>query len=105
MKPETKEKISKWALANGYKSQPSDYDIIEIITDCGKVVWEGSQDRHRWYSMIPTVVKLGDMFIQYDYCDVHGEEANIEDCIGGYKLDNFVEVVPVEVKAIEYKLL
>jgi len=100
MKDESKKFLTEYNASKGWGV--SDKDLIETLTE-GKDVWEGGQDRHRWYSMIPTVVQIGDRFFNYDRCDVHGEEGDVDDCIGGYKLDMFTEVAPVEVKKIEYQ--
>lgn len=100
MKPESKEKLVKYNESKGYGI--SDDDLIETIIECGQTIWQGKGDRHRWYTLIPTVVKVGDVYFQYDRCDVHGEEANVEDCIGGYKLDDMFEVKPVTQTVIGY---
>ena len=73
----------------------SDASLMEVITDA-KAIWEGKRDRHRWYTLIPTVVCIDGMFLQYNYCDVDGEMSNVDDCIGGYKLRNVIEVKPVQ---------
>jgi len=53
--------------------------------------------------MIPTVVKVNNIILlQYDRCDVHGEMANVNDCIGGYTLDMFKEVRLTIVESVEY---
>ena len=96
----TKQKLISFNIEKGYGI--TDADIIETILECGEVIWEGTQDRHRWFSMIPTVVKINDILIEYDRCDAHGEMASVDDCIGGYTLDMFKEVRPTIVESVEY---
>lgn len=71
----------------------SDADLLETITEA-KEVWQGKRDRHRWYTLIPTVVCVDGMYLLYTFCDVDGEMASVEDCIGGYKLEEVIEVKP-----------
>ena len=101
MKAETKQKLIKFNESKQWET--TDESLMETITDYGSEVWQGKMDRHRWYTMFPLVVRIGDMFLKYDCCDVHGEESSVEDCIGGYKLDDVVEVFPVSVVITEYK--
>ena len=86
--------------AKGYDI--NDDMLVEIVTE-GKVVWEGEYDRHRWYSLVPTVVLVDGMYIKFNLCDVHGEEASVEDCIGSYDLNEFIEVEPFEITATAYR--
>ena len=91
------EKIKKHLIAYSKATWPdletTDEDLMEIITDA-KSIWEGRRDRHRWYTLIPRVVEIDGMFLQYAHCDVDGEESSVEDCIGGYKLEDVIEVKP-----------
>ena len=100
MHDENKQKLIDYCVKEGWGY--TDAELIETVIECGKTVWTGEQERHRWYSMIPIVVEIEGMFISYDSCDVHGEEGTVEDCIGGYKLDDMREVFPKEVKKIVY---
>lgn len=68
-------------------------NLIEAVTD-SKTLWEGKRDEHRWYTLIPSVVCVDGMYLQYTYCDVKSEESSVEDCIGGYKLEDIIEVRP-----------
>ena len=101
MNEEIKQHLIKYCKSKGWEDN-SDKELMEVITDA-KAVWEGQRDRHRWYTLIPTVVEIDGMFLMYDYCDVHGEEANVEDCIGGYKLEDVVQVVPQVEAVMVYK--
>ena len=101
MNAELRSFLEEIIKSKGYGT--SDDEIVEHILECGKRVWAGEQDRYRWYSMIPTVVNVNGRFIMYDECDVHGEQASVEDCIGGYELDMFKEVFPKEKTVIVYE--
>ena len=101
MSEKTKNHLIKYCKAKGWEDI-SDEALMEIITDA-KVAWEGTRDRHRWYTLIPTVVEIDGMFLMYNYCDVDGEESSVEDCIGGYELDDVIEVVPKEIKTTIYE--
>jgi hypothetical protein len=73
----------------------TDVDLMETITEA-TILWEGKRNEHRWYCLIPTVIRIGDTYLQYNRCEVRSEESNIADCIGGYKLEDVIEVVPVD---------
>lgn len=101
MNEKIKNHLIKYAESEGW-DDTSDEALMEIITD-SKAIWEGTRDRHRWYTLIPTVVEIDGMFLMFDFCDVDGEMSNVDDCIGGYKLEDVVEVLPKEVKTTIYE--
>jgi hypothetical protein len=83
-------------LANKCKSQgygTTDDDLIELVLN-EKTLWEGKRDEHRWYTLVPTVVCVDGMYLMMNVCHVKGEESSVEDCIGGYKLNDIIEVAP-----------
>jgi len=48
-------------------------------------------------------VKVAGIFIKYNYCDPDGEMSDVNDCIGGYKLEDMEQVFPKEVKTTIYE--
>ena len=92
--------LTKYCESKEYGT--SDADLIEVVTEATSV-WEGERDRHRWYTLIPTVVCVDGMFLEFNFCDVDGEMANVDDCIGGYKLADIFEVKPVEKMTTVYE--
>jgi len=101
MNEETKRHLKKYCESKGWET--TDKSLIELIIDSGENVWEGKRDRHRWYTLIPTVVKVAGIFIKYNYCDPDGEMSDVNDCIGGYKLEDMEQVFPKEVKTTIYE--
>jgi len=101
MNEEIKSHLIKYCESKGWEDT-SDKALMDIIVDA-KTVWEGKRDRHRWYTLIPTVVEISGMFLMYNCCDIDGEESSVEDCIGGYKLEDVVQVVPQVEPTIIYK--
>lgn len=94
MNEKIRQHLIKYAKSKGWDT--TDKDLMEIVTDANSV-WEGKRDEHRWYTLVSTVVCVDGVFLQYNYCDVHSEESSVEDCIGGYKLEDVIEVEPKEV--------
>ena len=92
--------IGEYAMSKGMGN--TDKDIIDIIIESNPV-WQGEPDRHRWYTLTPYVVEVNGRFVDYQCCFPHGEDSDVEDCIGGYKLDDFVEVFPQQVTTTIYK--
>jgi len=93
MNDKIRQHLVKYHESKGYAVD--DASLVETITE-SKAVWEGERDRHRWYTMIPTVVCVDGMYLQFNFCDVDGETFDVDDCIGGYKLDDVFEVEPKE---------
>ncbi|KKM70876.1 hypothetical protein LCGC14_1436360 [marine sediment metagenome] len=100
MNEKIKNHLIKYCESKEYGT--SDVDLLEVITEANPL-WEGKRDRHRWYTMIPTVVCVEGMFLEYNHCDVDGENSNVDDCIGGYKLSDIFEVKPVEKMTTVYE--
>ena len=93
MNEKIKNHLIAYNTSKGWDTTES--SLMETVIEADSL-WEGKRDRHRWYTLIPTVVCIEGMFLQYDYCDVDGETSNIDDCIGGYKLHSVIEVKPVQ---------
>jgi hypothetical protein len=93
MNTKIKNHLLAYSESKGYGI--TDEDLMKIIVEAYPIVCEGKRDEHRWYDMIPTVVNINGMLLQYNRCSVKGEESSVEDCIGGYKLDDVIEVKPI----------
>ena len=100
MNEKIKNHLIKYCESKGYGT--TDADLIEVVIEANPV-WQGKPDRHRWYTLFPTVVWVEGMFLQYISCDVQGEENSVEDCIGGYKLEDVIEVSPQQETVTVYK--
>lgn len=100
MNDKIRDHLKKYCESKGYGT--SDANLIEVVTEATPV-WEGKRDRHRWYTLIPTVVCVEGMFLSFNFCDVDGEMSDVEDCIGGYKLANIEEVKPKKVETTIYE--
>lgn len=91
MNEKIKNHLINYCKTKGYEA--TDESLIEVVTQA-KIIYEGKRDVHRWYTLIPSVVQIDGMYLQYDYCFIHSEESSVEDCIGGYKLSDIIEVKP-----------
>ena len=100
MKTETKNQLIKYNKSKKWGT--TDAGLMETIIEA-KPIWEGKRDRHRWYTLIPRVVVIDGMYLQFSYCDVDGEQSSVEDCIGGYKLKDVIEVGPKTVETVIYE--
>jgi len=68
----------------------------------GKVVSEEMYDQRRWMTTYEYVGKIGDQYFRM-YRD-HGSTENQEDTDLADSMDSLVEVEPVEVKTIQYRV-
>lgn len=93
-------------LTHGITDQNNIDDLWECFV-CGKEVWEGDYDEHRWYVNSTVVMQFNidsvDRFFEYTNCNPKGEDASAEDC-GWEKpdLDDLVEVYPKQVTTTVY---
>ncbi len=71
-------------------SDYKDGDLIEVIVDCGDVVWEDSYiDEHRWYNLRDTVVELSTgLYIKYARYSFTGD-AGMGDMDLSYDINDF----------------
>ena len=100
MSEKIREHLKQHCIKNGWGT--SEADLIECVTEAD-YLWQGERDEHRWYTLVPTVVNVDGMLLMFDYCDVRSEESGVEDCIGGYELDDVVEVSPVKKTVTVYE--
>jgi len=60
-----KEFLTEYCLKNDW---PTDVGSLEESLECGKTVWEGERDEHRWYIRIEKVVEIEGTLIKFwDY--------------------------------------
>ena len=78
--------------------------LLETVIE-SDALWEGTRDENRWYTLVPTVVDVNGMFLIFDSCHVKGEASDVDDCIGGYKLENIKEAVSKEVTVTIYETI
>jgi hypothetical protein len=50
-----------------------DMQLVEALTECGNVVWEGKDDAHRWYIIRPKVKEINGTFILFDDYIITGD--------------------------------
>ena len=100
MKAELRDKQDAYAKSQGWK--PEDAIVMEILTE-GKVMKEYGRDEHRWYTMYSQVVRVGDMFIDFQNYSNSGDEPAFDhnewrDMI----FESAVEVFPKTTEIIDY---
>jgi len=100
MTKEIREHLEAYNTSKGYGV--TDADLMETITEADSI-WEGERDEHRWYTLVPTVVYIDGIYLCYDCCDCRDENSDVDDCIGGYKLSDVVEVEPENKTVIVFK--
>lgn len=79
-----------------------DNEIVELLRE-GKSLKEYNRDEHRWYTLFHRVVKIGDVYI--DFQDVHnsGDEPALDNKeVNEIILKSMKQVFPKEVKTIDY---
>ena len=73
---------------SGYK----DGELLEVIVDCGKVIWEDNYiDEHRWFNLRETVVEVDGIFIKLDKYHFTGDHS-MGDMDLEYNLGDFIIV-------------
>ncbi len=97
-----KEHLMKFNESKGWGI--SDADLMETVLE-SDFLWQGDRDEHRWYTLIPTVVDVNGMLLMFTLCRVEGENSSVEDCIGGYKLENIREARPKEITTTIYEII
>lgn len=80
----------------------SDSDIVEMLKYESTKITAYGHDSHRWYTLYNQVVKIGDMFIDFETYSNEGDEDAM--CGEGDKmvLKSAVEVFPKEVTVTKY---
>jgi len=63
--------LEEYNKKEGYGTSES--ELIEVLDECGKVVWKGDDDQHRWYIIRPTVKDIDGTFIMYDDYVITGD--------------------------------
>lgn len=101
-----KEYIVEYSKEKGW-SYEYDYDLYETLGCVSKCIYKGEPDRHRWYTLYDSVLKVSidgeDRFFSDLIVDVHGEDATRQDC--GFNipdLDDLTELYPKEVTTTIY---
>ena len=80
-----REFLTKYNEKKGYAI--NDSTLIETMTEVGKVVHRGGQDRHRWYICETVVTEIDGTFIQYTDYIIAGDNS-MDDMGLEYDLDN-----------------
>ena len=101
MRDELRRKLEIYNEKQGFKID--DYSLAETLIDFGKTKKEYGHDEHRWYTTYRQVVLLGDIFIEFTTYNNSGDEPAFDtkewhDMI----LESAIEVMPKEVKVIDY---
>jgi hypothetical protein len=100
MKTELRDKLNTIDRAEG--GDNSDYCIFEMLTEA-ETVKEYGHDEHRWYTMFSRVVKVGDIFVDFeDYSNSGDEPAFDSDEFTRMVLDSACEVFEKEVTVTAY---
>ena len=97
-----KELVDDYREIQGWDACETDEHYWETFVDWFDVVETGEPDRHRWYTNYDTVWRVpsteGDRFFKYYVMDVHGEDADSEDC--GYEIPDLNDVTEVFPKTV-----
>jgi len=73
-------------------SEYNDGELLEVIVDCGKVIWEDNYiDEHRWFNLRETVVEVDEIFIKFDKYHFTGDHSMCDMDLE-YNLGDFIIV-------------
>ena len=101
MNEKIRKNLIKHNKATGFGT--NDDDLIETLEEA-KLLWEGDEDEHRWWTCFTRVVEVDGMYIAYGWAKTTGDMSAKE---RGWEFDpSFIhEVKPVEetVTIITYK--
>jgi hypothetical protein len=100
MKQELRDKLNAIDSADG--GDNSDDCIYEMLTEA-ETVKEYGHDEHRWYTMFSTVVKVGDIFVDFEDYSNSGDEPAFDGAEATRMvLDSACEVFEKEVTVVDY---
>ena len=77
-------------------------DIINTITDCGELVWEGDKSSRRWWSDTFKVVKIDGMLIGFASAITTGDDSPY-DKGWEFNADTICEVVEKQITVTVYE--
>jgi hypothetical protein len=101
MTPELRIKLEDYCKSKGWSKTKE--DIKEILSEAEyNSVKEYGYDEHRWYTTYNVVVKVGDIYIDFESYSNSGDEDALCGEGGNMAWDSAVEVFPKEVTITDY---
>lgn len=98
--PQVREKLVNYVvndkrLSKYYDKTITDVALVHDVLLEADIVWEGNQDKHRWYNSFNCVVKIGDNYFMFDYADNTGD-MGLDEIGWEFDLTSVCEVEPIE---------
>ena len=84
-------------LTDKYKIE----DLIQDVCLETDAIYEDNYSSHRWYDAVTYVIKVGDMFVEYDHYHITGDD-HWTDMGLEFQIESVREVFPKEIKTIIY---
>jgi hypothetical protein len=101
MNKKIKEHLEKFNKKHGYSLD--EISLIETLKECGKDLYRGDEDEHRWYTNYFYVKDIDGMLIGYVDAVPKDENATLADMGIEFDINSICEVVPEEKVITIYK--
>lgn len=100
---DVKEWLKAYNKEQGYPDTENGEELIEILTECGKDVWEGNFYDSRWWRNYTVVTQINDKYIQYEWASANRDESIFD--LGwefNWKTVKFVKPIEKTITVTEY---
>ena len=96
---EVRKILEEDCIKNGYPT--TDKDLLEALTEAETVYEDNDQGSRRWWKDVFRVVKIGELFIGYDWAIVTGDRS-LSDTGWEFNCNSAVIVVPKTITSVIY---